>query len=86
MFPEEVCGTMFFMSVNTSKILKEALNLPPEARAALAGTLLESLEDTLDPEAETAWENEIAKRLKEVDASTVRMIPWSEARRKILKN
>jgi putative addiction module component len=74
------------MSGDTSKILKEALNLPPEARGALAGTLLESLEEILDPEAEKAWEDEIAKRLKEVDASTVQMIPWSVARRKILNN
>ena len=74
------------MAPNTSKILKDVLNLPPEARAALAGSLLESLEDHVDPEAEAAWEDEIAKRLKEIDSSAVKMIPWSEARRKIFKN
>lgn len=68
------------MKPDTSKLLKEALKLPPEARAALAGSLLESLEEPLDPESEAAWEIEIATRLKDLDASA-KLIPWSEARR-----
>jgi len=71
------------MKPDTSKLLKEALKLPPEARAALAGSLLESLEEPLDPESEAAWEIEIATRLKDLDASSARLIPWSEARRTI---
>src|SRR4030042_225378 len=35
------------MKQNIADILKEALKLPPEARAALAGTLLDSLDDTV---------------------------------------
>ncbi|TAK06066.1 MAG: addiction module component CHP02574 family protein [Candidatus Manganitrophaceae bacterium] len=71
------------MKPDTSKILKEALKLPPEARAALAGSLLESLEEPLDPDSETAWEAEIAARLKELDTSAAQLIPWSETRRNI---
>lgn len=73
------------MATNTAKLLEEALKLPSEARAALAGSLLDSLDDTVDPAAEVAWEVEIAKRLKELDDGKVRPIPWSEARRAILK-
>ena len=71
------------MKTDTSKLLKEALKLPAEARAALAGSLLDSLDEPLDPDAETAWETEIAARLKELNSSSVRLIPWSEARRSI---
>ena len=64
-------------------ILKEALKLPPEDRAALAGTLLDSLDDTVDRDAESAWEAEILVRLKEIDEGKIRLMPWSEARTKI---
>jgi len=71
------------MKQNIADILKEALKLPPEARAALAGTLLDSLDDTVDREAESAWEAEILLRLKEIDQGKVKLMPWSEARTKI---
>jgi putative addiction module component (TIGR02574 family) len=73
------------MSTNPTKLLEEALKLPAEARAALAGSLLDSLDDTVDPNAEAAWDTEIARRLKELDSGKVRPIPWAEARRAILK-
>jgi hypothetical protein len=43
------------MKENIADILKQALRLPPEARAALAGSLLESLDIPLDREAESMW-------------------------------
>jgi len=71
------------MKQNIADILKDALKLPPEARAALAGTLLDSLDDTVDPDAESAWEAEILLRLKEIDQGKVKLMPWPEARTKI---
>jgi putative addiction module component (TIGR02574 family) len=71
------------MKQNIAEILKEALKLPPEARAALAGTLLDSLDETMDRDAESEWEAEIVKRLKEIDEGKVNLIPWVEARAKI---
>jgi len=71
------------MKQNIAKILKEALKLPPEARAALAGTLLDSLDETMDRDAESEWEAEIVMRLKEIDEGKVNLIPWVEARAKI---
>jgi putative addiction module component (TIGR02574 family) len=71
------------MKENISDILKEALKLPPEARAALAGTLLDSLDETVDQSAESAWEAEILRRLKEIDGARIKLMPWSEARNKI---
>ena len=71
------------MKQNIAEILKEALKLPPEARAALAGTLLDSLDETMDRDAESAWEAEIVMRLKEIDEGKVNLIPWAEARARI---
>jgi len=42
------------MKTNAMKLLEEALKLPTEARAALAGSLLDSLDDTIGPDAEAA--------------------------------
>ncbi|MFC2172550.1 addiction module protein [Acidobacteriota bacterium] len=72
------------MSKDPTKILEEALRLPPEARAALAGTLIESLEETIDAEAESEWKAEIIKRISELESEQVKSIPWSQARREIL--
>jgi putative addiction module component (TIGR02574 family) len=67
-----------------TELLKKALALPPEARAALAGSLLESLDDTVDASAEEEWNNEeIARRIRDLDSGKVKPIPWAEARRQV---
>ena len=69
------------MTPDTRKLIEEALRLPPEARAALAGSLIESLDDTIDEDAAVAWEAEVARRVGELNDGSVKPIPWSEARR-----
>ena len=59
------------------------LALPTEAWAALAGALLESLDETVDETAEAEWDLEIARRMKELDSGTVKPVAWAEARRQI---
>jgi putative addiction module component (TIGR02574 family) len=71
------------MTPDVSELLKKALALPPEARAALAGSLLESLDDTVDASAEEEWSREIAHRIEELDSGKVKPVPWAEARRQI---
>jgi len=68
------------------RIADEALKLPVEARAALAGTLLDSLDEEVDEDAEAAWSAEIAKRVRELEDGTVKTVPWSEVRRSILRS
>lgn len=72
------------MEVDPKKVLDEALRLPAEARAALASSLIESLDAEVDPDAEAAWAVEIEKRLREIDAGAVKLVPWAEARKRIL--
>ena len=71
------------MSMDPAVLLKEALELPADARAALAGSLLESLEPEVDSSAEAAWQVEIRRRVKELDSGTVEPLSWAEARRRI---
>ena len=71
------------MKNDSAELLKEALKLPPEARAALAGSLIDSLDQEVDEGAEAAWEAEIERRLTELDSGSVKPVPWSEARRRI---
>jgi len=71
------------MSPDTKRLLQEALKLEPEARAALAGMLLDSLEGPVDPQAEAEWDKEIARRVREIDGGAVSTVPWAEARRAI---
>jgi putative addiction module component (TIGR02574 family) len=68
------------MSPDAKKVLDEALRLPSAEREALAGRLFDSPE-TEDPDAETVWQEEIERRVAELDQGTVKPIPWAEARR-----
>lgn len=65
------------------KLLEELLSLPPEARAAVAAKLIESLDEPLDRDVEEAWRVEIERRLREIDSGAVRAIPWAEVRAQI---
>jgi putative addiction module component (TIGR02574 family) len=71
------------MRQDVSELLKKVLALPVEARAAMAGFLLESLDDVVDASAEEEWNDEIARRIQELDSGKVKPVPWAEARRQI---
>jgi putative addiction module component (TIGR02574 family) len=71
------------MKRDAGDILKDALDLPPEARAAIAATLLNSLDDQVDEGAEAAWEAEIIRRVNELDSGKVKAIPWAVVKRRL---
>jgi putative addiction module component (TIGR02574 family) len=72
------------MSRAAAELLDEALKLPTEARAALADSLLDSLDVEVDEDAEQAWRQEIQQRLQEIDNGDVKLIPWPDAERRLL--
>jgi putative addiction module component (TIGR02574 family) len=72
------------MSRDPAEILKEALELPIESRAALTDSLLESLDQEVDEDVEAAWQREIHRRLHELDSHQVTPQPWSEVRRRLM--
>ena len=69
------------MGLPLKRIENEALELPSSDRAQLATRLIASLEGETpdDPaEVERAWEEEIRRRLAELDAGTAELIPADE--------
>jgi len=70
--------------MDAKRLLAEALQLPPEERAALAGELIQSLDSEVDDDAEAAWSAEIRRRIERLDAGLANTVPWAEARRRIL--
>jgi len=43
--------------------------------------LIVSLDETVDEDAEAAWQATIERRIAEIDSGAVKMVPWSEARK-----
>jgi putative addiction module component (TIGR02574 family) len=77
------------MTPVTKQLLEKALKLTGSEREALAASLFESLERDQDGQDEDAaavqaeWNEEISKRISELDSGRVTPIPWSIARRMI---
>jgi putative addiction module component (TIGR02574 family) len=71
------------MSPEVSDLLKRALALPADERAALANTLLDSLESA-DQSVEEAWEEEVARRMADLKAGKAVTVPWEQLHRELL--
>jgi len=71
------------MVKDAAEVLRQALALPAEARAALIDSLIESLDPVIDEGAEEAWREEIYCRLQQIDSGAVELIPWQDARRRL---
>jgi putative addiction module component (TIGR02574 family) len=63
--------------------LTEALRLDRDARAELASELLASLDGPGDPTAEAEWNAEIERRLADLDAGRVTLVPWDEVKQRV---
>ena len=68
--------------MEAAELLKHALTLPDKERAELASSLIDSLDPTVDADAEIAWQEEVARRLEEVENGRVKTVPSEEFRRK----
>ena len=72
------------MSIPAEKVA-EVLALPDKDRAFLAHKLIASLDNTIDPDAETQWHDLIERRSTEIGEGKVHCGPVDEAVRKIRK-
>jgi len=72
------------MTRQAEDLLQDALTLPDEERAEIAGALLESLERTVEVDVETAWRKEVAVRVAALDAGEIETVPWDEVRDQLL--
>lgn len=73
------------MATPVDELYEKASHLPPEERAALAGLLVDALEGAVDPDIELAWRQEVIRRIEELDAGTVELVPWEQVREKLRK-
>jgi len=72
------------MTQEAAELLKKALSLPVSERADLAGSLIESLDDAQDESVEAAWDEEVARRMADIDSGAVKAVSLEEARRRLL--
>jgi putative addiction module component (TIGR02574 family) len=70
------------MMQEARELLKKALALPDKERADLAGSLIQSLDDTVDEDAEAAWQEEIVRRVEEARSGKVKTTSWNDVRQK----
>ena len=73
------------MTKAAKAVLADALRLGENERAELAAEVLASLDGPGDPDAESAWEAEIRRRIDAIDAGTMELEPWDAVRRRIEK-
>ena len=71
------------MSPESSDLLKLALGLPVEERAALANSLLDSLDDEGSASAEDAWNREVSRRMTALNSGEAVTVPWEEVQRQL---
>ena len=73
------------MSPEISDLLKRALALPVDERAALHNTLLDTLESTNESVSiEEAWDTEVARRIEDLKAGKAVGGAWEELHRELL--
>jgi putative addiction module component (TIGR02574 family) len=71
------------MSPEVSDLLKRALALSVDERAALANTLLDSIE-TANESVQEAWDAEVARRISDLKAGKAVTVPWEQLHRELL--
>jgi putative addiction module component (TIGR02574 family) len=71
------------MTQEAADLLKKALSLPVAERADLAGSLIESLDETQDESVAAAWDAEVLRRMAEVESGAVKTVSLEEARRRL---
>jgi putative addiction module component (TIGR02574 family) len=77
------------MTGRATQLLRDALELPSDERAAVVTELLASLDDaeqTAIENIEAAWAEEIERRARRVLSGETAGTPWEEVRRSIEAN
>ena len=72
--------------IGVESIIDQALQQPEKERARIAERLISSLHHAADANVELAWQEEVARRLKEIDSGAVQCIPWEDVRARLYEN
>jgi len=71
------------MTQEATDLLKKAMTLSADERIALAASLMDSVDRAEEESIEAAWNDEIARRIEDLDSGGVKPIPWEEVRAEI---
>ena len=63
-------------------VLGQALRMSEEERAEIAEKLIATLEDSPDIDVEQAWQEEVRRRITDLESGNAVCIPWDEVRRR----
>ena len=73
-------AALLFLSMATSEeIFRDAMTLPPEARAELTERLIESLAQDVSPEITQLQLAEVRRRIAQVESGEVELVPGDKA-------
>ena len=73
------------MKNKSGNLLEKALNLSPNARAAIAHCLIQSLEEPSDLNHEKAWLKIAKKRWEEIERGEAQTVKWGAIKNSIVK-
>ncbi len=71
------------MTQKSQVVLEEALKLTACERAEMAEQLIASLDEEPDSDVEQAWQEEVQRRLQQIECGEVKAIPWEEVQRRL---
>ena len=73
------------MPTSVVQLFTEACRLDEGDRAALAGLLLESLDQAPSPGVEAVWAEEIERRVRDLDSGEVKTVAWVDVKTRLLE-
>lgn len=66
------------MNQKIEAIISDALLMPDKDRAIIAERIIASLDHVFEKDTELAWQNELQKRVDEINSGKISCIPWEE--------
>jgi putative addiction module component (TIGR02574 family) len=73
------------MTPEVSKLLEQALSLSLEEQEALADSLIFNLGGKVDEGVQAAWDEEVKRRIEELDSGKAKTVPWEDVRERNLR-
>ncbi len=74
------------MSAVVENIVAQALRMPPKDRAIIVERLISSLDTEVDWDVEVAWQQEVQRRIEEIDNGEVVCLPWEQVLQRLREN
>lgn len=74
---------MVGMNAHLDQVIDGALALAPQERSAVVLALLDSLEGDDEHLVASAWAEETKRRKEGIEAGTIKLVPWAEARARL---